>query len=77
MVTFSVIFLIFFQVTFYEEERDILAKATSAWITHLQYAFQVRTSSTKLLCIIEHHLINLHNLDGSYKFIHHGVLSSG
>ncbi|KAB7502719.1 Citron Rho-interacting kinase [Armadillidium nasatum] len=27
-------------VTFYEEERDIMAKATSPWITHLQYAFQ-------------------------------------
>lgn len=27
-------------VTFYEEERDILAKATSPWMTHLQYAFQ-------------------------------------
>ncbi|XP_066953798.1 citron rho-interacting kinase-like [Macrobrachium rosenbergii] len=27
-------------VAFYEEERDIMAKATSPWLTHLQYAFQ-------------------------------------
>ncbi|XP_074643974.1 citron rho-interacting kinase-like [Tubulanus polymorphus] len=27
-------------VTFYEEERDIMAKANSPWITQLQYAFQ-------------------------------------
>lgn len=29
------------KVAFYEEERDIMAKATSTWITKLQYAFQV------------------------------------
>ena len=28
------------QITFYEEERDIMAKATSPWITKLHYAFQ-------------------------------------
>ncbi|CAL4088080.1 unnamed protein product, partial [Meganyctiphanes norvegica] len=27
-------------VAFYEEERDIMAKASSPWITRLQYAFQ-------------------------------------
>ncbi|GAB6029596.1 hypothetical protein CHUAL_005339 [Chamberlinius hualienensis] len=27
-------------IAFYEEERDIMAKATSLWITRLQYAFQ-------------------------------------
>ena len=26
---------------FYEEERDIMARATSPWITKLDYAFQV------------------------------------
>lgn len=36
------------QVTFYEEERDILAKATSPWMTHLQYAFQVRQQTEYL-----------------------------
>lgn len=29
-------------VAFYEEERDIMAKANSPWITQLQYAFQDR-----------------------------------
>ncbi|KAA0187470.1 hypothetical protein HAZT_HAZT008082 [Hyalella azteca] len=29
------------KVAFFEEERDIMAKATSPWITKLQYAFQV------------------------------------
>ena len=27
-------------VSFYEEERDIMATATSPWLTSLQYAFQ-------------------------------------
>ncbi|XP_078681542.1 citron Rho-interacting kinase-like isoform X2 [Branchiostoma floridae x Branchiostoma belcheri] len=31
-------------VAFFEEERDIMARATSPWITSLQYAFQDRTS---------------------------------
>ena len=26
---------------FYEEERDIMAKTTSPWLTKLDYAFQV------------------------------------
>lgn len=28
------------QVAFYEEERDIMAHASSPWLTTLQYAFQ-------------------------------------
>ncbi|OWF44281.1 Citron Rho-interacting kinase [Mizuhopecten yessoensis] len=28
------------EISFYEEERDIMAKATSPWITRLHYAFQ-------------------------------------
>lgn len=37
-----VIFLYIFciQVAFYEEERDIMSKASSPWLTQLQYAFQ-------------------------------------
>jgi len=31
---------IFLQISFYEEERDIMAKATSPWITRLHFAFQ-------------------------------------
>jgi citron Rho-interacting kinase len=27
-------------VSFYEEERDIMARANSPWLTQLQYAFQ-------------------------------------
>ena len=34
-------------VAFFEEERDIMAKATSPWITHLQYAFQVNFHVTQ------------------------------
>lgn len=26
---------------FYEEERDIMARSTSSWLTKLDYAFQV------------------------------------
>ena len=29
-----------FQLSFFEEERDIMAGATSPWITKLHYAFQ-------------------------------------
>lgn len=46
LLVFSVVFeceltASVFQVAFYEEERDIMAKATSPWITQLEYAFQV------------------------------------
>ena len=30
----------FLQVAFFEEERDIMARASNDWLTHLQYAFQ-------------------------------------
>jgi citron Rho-interacting kinase len=33
-------FLCCVQVAFYEEERDIMAHASSPWLTTLQYAFQ-------------------------------------
>ena len=45
-------FDIFLQVAFYEEERDILAKASSPWITHLQYAFQDKQN---LYLVMEFH----------------------
>jgi citron Rho-interacting kinase len=32
--------LCFVQAAFYEEERDIMAHASSPWLTLLQYAFQ-------------------------------------
>ncbi|XP_054717989.1 citron Rho-interacting kinase-like [Uloborus diversus] len=39
-------------VAFYEEERDIMAKSNSPWITKLQYAFQ---DSLNLYLIMEFH----------------------
>lgn len=30
----------FLQVAFFEEEKDIMARASSPWLTKLQYAFQ-------------------------------------
>ncbi|WAR01902.1 CTRO-like protein, partial [Mya arenaria] len=39
-------------ITFFEEERDIMAKATSPWITKLHYAFQ---DSLALYLIMEFH----------------------
>lgn len=39
-------------MSFYEEERDIMAKATSPWITKLHYAFQ---DSQALYLIMEFH----------------------
>ncbi|KAK7069746.1 hypothetical protein SK128_005129, partial [Halocaridina rubra] len=39
-------------VAFYEEERDIMAKANSAWLTHLQYAFQ---DDQQLYLVMEFH----------------------
>ncbi|XP_052800201.1 citron rho-interacting kinase-like isoform X2 [Mya arenaria] len=40
------------EITFFEEERDIMAKATSPWITKLHYAFQ---DSLALYLIMEFH----------------------
>ncbi|XP_042220516.1 citron rho-interacting kinase-like [Homarus americanus] len=39
-------------IAFYEEERDIMAKATSPWITQLQYAFQ---DTQQLYLVMEFH----------------------
>ncbi|XP_035233887.1 citron Rho-interacting kinase-like, partial [Stegodyphus dumicola] len=39
-------------VAFYEEERDIMAKSTSPWLTKLQYAFQ---DNQNLYLIMEFH----------------------
>lgn len=39
-------------VALYEEERDIMAEATSPWLTKLQYAFQ---DSTTLYLVMEFH----------------------
>ncbi|KAK8723357.1 hypothetical protein OTU49_011677 [Cherax quadricarinatus] len=39
-------------VAFYEEERDIMAKASSPWITQLQYAFQ---DDQQLYLVMEFH----------------------
>ena len=41
-----------FQLSFFEEERDIMARATSPWITKLHYAFQ---DSHMLYLIMEFH----------------------
>ncbi|XP_045137030.1 citron rho-interacting kinase-like [Portunus trituberculatus] len=56
-------------VTFYEEERDILAKATSAWMTHLHYAFQ---DAQQLYLVMDFHpggdlLSLLDRYDGSFS----------
>ncbi len=32
---------------FYEEERDIMARAASPWLTKLDYAFQVRRGQAR------------------------------
>ncbi|KAG7169946.1 Citron Rho-interacting kinase-like [Homarus americanus] len=40
------------KIAFYEEERDIMAKATSPWITQLQYAFQ---DTQQLYLVMEFH----------------------
>lgn len=40
------------QITFYEEERDIMAKATSEWITQLHFAFQ---DAQNLYLVMEFH----------------------
>jgi citron Rho-interacting kinase len=37
---------------FYEEERDIMAKAHSPWLTQLQYAFQ---DKHRLYLVMEFH----------------------
>ena len=39
-------------VAFYEEERDIMAKTSSEWITQLQYAFQ---DANNLYLVMEFH----------------------
>ncbi|XP_038054827.1 citron Rho-interacting kinase-like isoform X3 [Patiria miniata] len=39
-------------VAFFEEERDIMARASNEWLTHLQYAFQ---DTTNLYLIMEFH----------------------
>ncbi|XP_045599128.2 citron rho-interacting kinase [Procambarus clarkii] len=39
-------------IAFYEEERDIMAKSTSFWITQLQYAFQ---DDLQLYLVMEFH----------------------
>ena len=44
--------LMWWQVSFYEEERDIMAKATSPWITQLHYAFQDRRN---LYLVMDYH----------------------
>ena len=35
--------------SFYCEERDIMARTTSPWLTKLDYAFQVRLSKVNLI----------------------------
>jgi citron Rho-interacting kinase len=40
------------QVAFYEEERDIMAKSCSVWLTQLQYAFQ---DQENLYLVMEFH----------------------
>ncbi|XP_071155729.1 citron rho-interacting kinase-like [Mytilus edulis] len=40
------------EITFYEEERDIMAKATSEWITQLHFAFQ---DAQNLYLVMEFH----------------------
>ncbi|KAJ8313775.1 hypothetical protein KUTeg_008336 [Tegillarca granosa] len=40
------------EISFYEEERDIMAKATSPWITRLHYAFQ---DQQNLYLVMEFH----------------------
>lgn len=39
-------------MAFYEEERDIMAKSTSQWLTKLQYAFQ---DNQNLYLVMEFH----------------------
>ncbi|KAK4323358.1 hypothetical protein Pmani_005912 [Petrolisthes manimaculis] len=56
-------------VAFYEEERDIMAKATSSWITQLQYAFQ---DDQQLYLVMEFHpggdlLSLLDRYDGTFS----------
>ncbi|XP_063605169.1 citron rho-interacting kinase-like [Penaeus indicus] len=56
-------------VAFYEEERDIMAKATSTWITKLQYAFQ---DDQQLYLVMEFHpggdlLSLLDRYDGTFS----------
>jgi citron Rho-interacting kinase len=36
---------------FYEEERDIMARAASPWLTKLDYAFQVVEGKRAALCL--------------------------
>lgn len=42
----------FSQITFFEEERDIMALSNSPWITKLHYAFQ---DSLNLYLVMEFH----------------------
>ncbi|XP_022099481.1 citron Rho-interacting kinase-like [Acanthaster planci] len=39
-------------IAFFEEERDIMARASNEWLTHLQYAFQ---DGTNLYLVMEFH----------------------
>jgi citron Rho-interacting kinase len=57
------------QVAFYEEERDIMAHASSPWLTTLQYAFQ---DMRNLYLVMEFHpggdlLALLDRFDGSLE----------
>lgn len=56
-------------VAFYEEERDIMAKASSPWITRLQYAFQ---DDLQLYLVMDYHpggdlLSLLDRYDGTFS----------
>ena len=46
------VILLSFQLSFFDEERDIMAGATSPWITKLHYAFQ---DAHMLYLIMEFH----------------------
>ena len=52
ILDFDIVLLLSFQLSFFDEERDIMAGATSPWITKLHYAFQ---DAHMLYLIMEFH----------------------